>query len=373
MEIVLGVLLIIALVVIAWLVLRQQQRTDKADTQAIMMLQQALEALRSEVTHNLRSTVEGVSNELRDVRDLVFNELAKTTSSVNEQTKLLLEQMGGLDQRMGNRLDTASAVIGNVQRGLGELSKATEQLKELSGSVVELQQLLRAPKSRGGFGELLLEDLLKQVIPAGHFEMQHRFRNGQAVDAIIRTANGIVPIDSKFPLENFQKMIAAQNDEEERGYRKQFISDIKKHIDSIASKYINTDEGTFDFALMYIPAENIYYETVIRDDNSELYEYGISKRVVPVSPNTFYAHLRVIALGLKGLQIEKSAREILSSLKQLQIELRKFQEAFNIVGNHLENAMKKYGEADKRLSRFADSLEHVGSPSLPDEQLKLPE
>ena len=252
--------------------------------------------------------------------------------------------------------------MGDVQRNLGELGRATQEIKELGQSVSKLEELLRAPKLRGGLGEYLLEDLLNQVLPAEHFEMQHRFRGGQIVDAVIRTSDRLVPVDSKFPLENFRKSAAAADESERRVHQKAFLGDLRRHIDAIAKKYILPDEGTFPFALMYIPAENIYYEVIIKDDGTNgagLYDYALEKRVIPVSPNSFYAYLQVIALGLRGLSIEQSAREILSALGRLQGDVTRVREVFDTLGSHLENARKKYEEADKRLSNFEGRLENI--------------
>jgi len=243
------------------------------------------------------------------------------------------------------------------------LGKATQEIKELGQSVSKLEEMLQAPKLRGGLGELLLEDLLKQVLPNGSYEMQYAFKNGQKVDAIIRTSGGLVPVDAKFPFENFRKMLEGSSDQEKRTAQRAFHADVKKHIDAIASKYIRADEGTFDFALMYIPAENIYYETIIKDDllgeHESLHSYSIQKHVVPVSPNSFYAHLMVIALGFKGLLIEKNAREIQQYLQRLVTELKKFTGLFETLGMQLNNAKNNFEKADKQLASFTDRLEGI--------------
>jgi DNA recombination protein RmuC len=208
----------------------------------------------------------------------------------------------------------------------------------------------------------MLEDLLKQVLPARHVGMQHRFRSGQIVDAVIRTSDRLVPVDAKFPLENFRKGAAAENDAEKRAFQKAFAADLRKHIDAIALKYILPDEGTFPFALMYVPAESVYYETIIRDESANgagVYEYALARNVIPVSPNSLYAYLQVIALGLRGLSIEQSAREILSALGRLDGDMARVREAFGTLGTHLENARRKYDEADKRLSNFEGRLESI--------------
>jgi DNA recombination protein RmuC len=206
-------------------------------------------------------------------------------------------------------------------------------------------------------GELFLGNLLDQVVPE-NYELQHRFRSGEAVDAVIKLGPKLVPVDAKFPLENFQRLTAA-SDAERKALRKRFIADVKKHVDAIASKYILPDEGTYDFALMYIPAENVYYEMIIKDepDEENVSAYAVSRRVIPVSPNSLYAYLQAIVFGLRGLQIEKRAEEILSHLNRLQGDFAKFRDDFDTVGTHLKNAHNKYDDALKRLGQLEGKLE----------------
>ncbi len=344
------VVILVLAVVIALLVIilikRRTSQTSPDNAQPLLLMQQHVESLRTDLRESLKN-----------ITDNVNIQLAAVTQQIQSQTG-----------NVASRLDNAASVIRDVQKNLGELGQATREIKELGQSVSKVEELLRAPKLRGGLGELLLEDLLKQVIPAEYVEMQYRFRNGQTVDAVVKTYDRkMVPIDSKFPLENFRKMIGAQSDQERKPLHRDFINDVKKHIDSIAAKYILTDEGTFDFALMYIPAENVYYETIIKDETSDggnLYSYALEKHVVPVSPNSFYAYLRVIALGLRGLQIEKSAKSIIDNLNRLQGEVGKVRDAFEVLGSHLDNARKKYEEADKRLTHFEDRLENIADRSV---------
>jgi DNA recombination protein RmuC len=193
------------------------------------------------------------------------------------------------------------------------------------------------------------------------------------VDAVIHIGDNMVPIDAKFPLENFQKFANEENPKEKEDLRKKFVTDVKKHINEISKKYILPDEGTYDFALMYIPAENIYYETILKDENlgeeRSIFSTALKKRVIPVSPNSFYAYLQVIVQGLKGLQIEKSAREIFQRLTRLQGDLTRFRKDFQTLGSHLGNARTKFDDAEKRLDRFSDKLEIVSGG----ETDKLPE
>jgi DNA recombination protein RmuC len=346
MTIVIGFLLLLVCVLI-FLLLKRPQPQNPDLTHSITLMQQHVEALRSDVHASIQNVTENVNRQLGAV-----------TQQLQSQTGVI-----------GNRLDSAARVIGDVQRNLGELGKATEEIKQLGLSVAKLDELLRAPKLRGGLGEFLLEDLLKQVLPAEHFVMQYRFRNGATVDAVVRTSDHMVSIDSKFPLENFRKMIHAATDLEKKAFQRAFVGDVRKHIDAIAEKYILPDEGTFPFAVMYIPAENIYYEVIIKDDSASdtgIYSYALERKVVPVSPNSFYAYLQVIALGLRGMSIERSARQILNTLTRLQDDLVNVRETFATLGSHLDNARKKYDEADKRLSNLETKIDQIAEQSLPE-------
>ncbi|MDI6766679.1 MAG: DNA recombination protein RmuC [Bacteroidota bacterium] len=352
MEILLIILVLLIAVLFFLLFKRRSSEQSTQNDQPLLLMQQQVEALRTDVRSSLQNVTENINQQLSTV-----------TSQIQSQTSAV-----------GNRLDNAARVINDVQKNLGELGQATREIKELGQSVSKLEELLQSPKLRGGLGEFLLEDLLKQVLPPQHFKMQYHFRNGQTVDAVIMTSDHLVPIDSKFPLENFRRMITASNDIEKKPFQKAFINDVKKHIDAIASKYILPDEGTFPFALMYIPAENIYYEVIIKDESfaqeTGLYNYSIDKKVIPVSPNSFYAYLQVIALGLRGMYIEQSAREILRSLQHLQGDINKVRELFDTLGTHLDNARKKYDETDKKLSNFEGRLENIAEHTLTDETSK---
>ncbi len=312
------------------------------------LMRQHVESIRADMKSGLQSVSENLGAQLNAM-----------TSQIRSQT-----------DTVGDRLDHATRVIGDVRQHLGELGQATREMKELGQNMSKLEDLLNVPRLRGGLGEFLLEDLLKQVLPAAHVTMQYRFRNGQTVDAVIHTSDRLVPVDSKFPLENFRRMVSAQDDSDRRSLRKAFASDVKNHIDAIATKYVCPDEGTFPFALMYIPAENIYYEIIIRDEDSpEVYSYAISKKVVPVSPNSFYAYLQVIALGLRGMAIENNALELVDSLSRLQGDMSRVRELFDVLGTHLENARKKYDEADHKLSMFEGRLDLASGHSLAEHAL----
>jgi DNA recombination protein RmuC len=296
-----------------------------------------------------------------------LGELRGQLNGVTQQVALLQSQvtqsLGDTRKAMDTRLDGAAIVIKEVSRQLGQLSEKTQQLSDIGKDISSLQDILRSPKLRGNMGELFLGDLLAQILPPEHYQLQYTFQDGGKVDAVIRLQAGLVPVDAKFPLENFQRLVKTESPEEKKALRRAFLQDVKKHVDAIATKYIRTDEGTFDFALMYIPAENVYYETIIKDDelgaDGALFGYALTRRVIPVSPNSFYAYLQTVLLGLKGLRVEESAREIINHLARLNQEFDRFSESFRLVGDHLENALKKYEEAQKRLLKVEGKMEQL--------------
>jgi len=280
----------------------------------------------------------------------------KISSQVNERLNQMNASLQESNKIIGQNLGNATNVFGNVKEQLGRLEETNRQIYEIGKDISGLQELLRAPKFRGQMGEALLENILAQVLPKDHYQMQYRFKSGDAVDAVIRLGERLVPIDAKFSLENFQKLIDTQDEQEKNSFRKKFIQDVKNRVDEIAAKYILPQENTYDFSLMYIPAENVYYEVIIKED---LFSHCMSKKVIPVSPNTFYAYLQVICLGLRGLKIEENAKNILKNLSALTIEINKFKDDFDVLGSHISNANTKYEDSQKKLDRFQDRLSNI--------------
>lgn len=270
---------------------------------------------------------------------------------------------------MGERLENTTKVVGSVTDRLSKMEEATKRIYDVGKDIAGLHDILRAPKLRGNLGELFLKDILSQYFPRESFSMPYTFRSGEKVDAALHLADDkIVPIDSKFPLENFRKLIGTDNEEEKKKAQKAFTSDVKKRIDEIA-RYILPDEGTMDFALLYIPAENVYYEVIVKNEGEgNLSEYAFKKRVIPVSPNNFFVYLQTILMGLRGLQIEKSAQEIQASLVRLKGDFTKFDDTFEVLGTHLTNASNKYDDAKRRLDKVGsklENIEHLGAPVAP--------
>jgi len=230
-------------------------------------------------------------------------------------------------------------------------------VQEIGRQMQTLQDFLKSPKLRGNIGEQVLRDLLEQFFSKKHFELQYRFNDGQIVDAIIRTANGIIPIDSKFPLENFQKMSRVKDETEREVFYKLFINDVKKHIQDISKKYILPGEDTVDFAVMYIPSEAVYYE-IIRDE-IDLSAFAYSKRIFPVSPNSFYYFMRVLMMGMEGQKIQESAKKILGTLQAIQKESQKFSDEISVVNSHLTNATSALSRLSQRQAKFTAKIDQI--------------
>jgi DNA recombination protein RmuC len=305
--------------------------------------------------------------ELAAQRQETREELAARATELNQRLE-------GLDGRLLSTQQSAGHTATQIVEKIGELGRTSAQMLQRANDLSRLEQALRPPKARGGVGELLLANVLRDSLPAESYALEHTFRSGERVDAVVR-ADKLVPIDAKFPLENFERVVNAQDDAERLLYEKAFARDVKIHVDAIASKYVRPADGTFDFALMYLPSESIYYELVCGKTGG-LYAYALGKRVFPVSPSTFHAYLAIIVLGLRGLQIEKHAQDVMAYCAQLAKDFGRFRADFDVVGKHIGNAASKYGEADRRLERFETRLEQATEATELDEaepqQAELP-
>src|SRR6058998_124515 len=288
-------------------------------------------------------------------------QLAERNAEVDRRLESVVETMdrrlAELDTKVDRRMESTSKTARDIHERLGKVDTATTQMLERAKDLARLEQALRPPKARGGFGELLLENLLRDRLPPTAYQMQFTFDSGERVDALVRVDRSI-PVDSKFPLDNYIRLVEAEADDERQLAERQFGRDVKQHIDAIAAKYIRPDEGTYDFAFMYIPVEAVYYELACGKTGA-LLSYAHERRVFPVSPTTFTAYLQVIALGLRGMQIEEHAHEVMAYVAELQRDFERFTEDFDKVGTHLGHAQSKYHEAGKRLDKFGTKLERA--------------
>jgi len=354
-----GLAAVIALVVMVYKHLQRPSR----DQQALSMLQQQMDALRRDTADAIDKNTRTLGQQSTDI-----------TFQLSQRLIALDQGMREVTGQVNTRLDNTLRVIRDVSATMGQLSRATEEMHAIGKDISSLQNILRAPKLRGLVGELFLGNLLGEVVP-GCYELQHRFASGETVDAVIRLSQKLVPVDAKFPLENFQRLAGSSTDAERQALRKKFLADVRKHVDAVSRKYILPDEGTFGFALMYIPAENVYYETIIREeaDDESLAAYAVERRVIPVSPGTLYAYLQAIVFGLRGMQIEQQAREILDHLGRLQTEFARFREDFDLLGTHLTHARNKYDDASRRVAQLEGKIETgTGESKRPESSVQGP-
>src|SRR3990170_8628595 len=273
-------------------------------------------------------------------------------SGSKEDRRVLLDSLQKNTQSLNERLDNAARVISQVQRNIGEMS-------EIGRGMKELQTFLQSPKLRGNIGEQVLKDLISQMFPKGSFYLQHTFKSGEKVDAAIKTDAGILPIDSKFPMENFQRM--AKGDIKSAEYsalQKEFGKDVKKHISDIAKKYILPEEGTMDFALMYVPSESVYYELV---NMLDVMDFAKQSRVYVVSPTTLYAHLQTILLAFEGKKIESRSRDLFKMLRALQVDFHKVEENMVVLGKHINNTSSQFNNVNTGFSQIGQKINSTKS------------
>lgn len=224
---------------------------------------------------------------------------------------------------------------------------------------------MKAPGARGSYGEFLLEQLLAESLPSEHFTTQYTFNDGQRVDAIVRLPDGILPVDSKFPLDAFRRYVSTSSEHVSRREWQAFLTAVRKHIDDV-QKYIRPQEGTLPVALMYVPSESVYYEIVVRNgglacETNTITAYARDRSVFIVSPNTLYCYLQAIAVGLRGLRIGQRAKEVLNDIEGLRREFANVQECLSVLGSHLNKAKNKQEELARLTDRCQDRLSLASS------------
>lgn len=289
---------------------------------------------------------------------LLHQQLEALRTAQDSTRQALQESLQAGQNNISRNLQSSQNVLAALNSQIGELQGTNKQMLQVGSEVRRLQDILTSPKMRGQMGEWSLENLLSQILPASAYRLQYPFKDGKIVDALVQMPDYSVPIDAKFPLPAFEKIAKAETDNEKNASRKLFLADVTKHIEKIAANYIRPVEGTLDFALMYIPAENVYYETIVNypGDTKNIIQLALDKKVVPVSPNLLYAYLMTIVMGLHGLQIEKQAAEIRQNLKKLNASFAAFGGSWDVLGRHLRNAGSQYEEGCVKLNRFGAEL-----------------
>src|SRR5437763_5152629 len=297
--------------------------------------ERAVQGINSAVSTQLQTMTLSVQTGLAAVNTDVANRLESINRSVADRLKENATSITASSQQVNDRISSVQGTFAELQKQVGEMSEQARKIADVSKSLGDLERVLSAPKLRGGFGELQLESLLGQVFAREQYETQYHFSSGEAVDVLLKLPQGSISIDSKFSLENFRRIAAAANDGDKKVASREFLKDVRKRIDEIASKYIRPGEGTLPFALMYVPAENVYYEAIIRDeDGNDLHDYCVLKKVTPVSPNSLYAYLQTIAVGLKSMQINERTVTVLREIQSLHVELEGFDEVYSKLGTH---------------------------------------
>lgn len=294
---------------------------------------------------------------LRDIKN--HKEHDQGLVLLNQNVHGMQDRLDNVSNKLNERLDKAAQVIGAVGREMSTM-------QEIGRSMQDIQKIFLSPKLRGNIGEHILEQMLEQQFPQSMYEFQFRFREGQIVDAIIRSEEGIIPVDSKFPMENYQKLAAELTEEGRALYTKEFLKDVKKHITDIARKYILPDQGTVDFAVMYIPSEAVYYE-IIRND-AELHITGIEKKVMFVSPNSLFYFLRVILMGMQGKNMAKATKEILNTIHGVKKDAERFGEVLQTLQSHVNHAKTAMDRANVDYSKLGEKLSRIDQ--VPDSVLE---
>ena len=347
-----GAVAIVVIGAILWTVGRRSEaRLATARQEMQLSLASQGQALNTQINHLAQT----VTTQLGQVRQDLMTGVASSGKLASDA-----------QIAMAQELRSSNETIRKMSQQLGEVQNAG---RELSQATQTLQQVLGGAKTRGILGEVALERLLQDALPQSAYDTQHRFDStGAIVDAVVHSGDRMLCVDSKFPLEAYRRLV-----ENAEGARKEFSTAVRKHADSIAEKYILPHEHTFDYALMFVPSEGVYYELMMTEDSKggQLDEYCRSKRVFPVSPNTFYACLSAVALSLQGQKIEENTRHILAGLSGLKKQFEVFDDVYQKLGKHLRNAQQSYEEADSRLNRPRNSLEQLAQGALAEPEAKI--
>jgi len=350
-----GVAILVAVLVL-WLVLQSSQGQKKSA---------ALESQLSELRRELGTIAISQAQSAGKV-DVIGQSVTQRLDSVSKALQDGVKDSANISAQsqtaVRDEIKNSREMMERIQKQLGEVQLAGRQMSQTAQT---LETILGGAKSRGTLGEVTLERLLEDALPKERYQRQYRFSSGEAADVVIFLRDKMLPIDSKFPLDAFRRMgeqtssqgssqAPAQADEARRA----FATAVKGHADAIAKKYILPNEGTLGIALMFVPSESVYYELLMTSDakSQPLDEYCRSKNVIAVSPNTLYAHLQVILMGLQGMQIEENAKRLHASLTGLQKQMENFTDAFGKLGTHLKNAQQNYVEADKHFDKAQNTL-----------------
>jgi DNA recombination protein RmuC len=338
-----------------------------ASSRSALEAQRALESLRGEIagrvdTLDRRSAeLQGhMTQQLLSVQQLLQERLASQETALREQLAHQATSLQGQTGILQKAMEGTQTTLSQVTEKMGAIQQAAGLMSNLGRDMEELQRLLKSPKARGQMGELGLETLLGDMLPRDRVTYQYGFPDGRKVDAVVHLDKGLLPIDAKFPMEDFQRFVDAPQ-EERQAARKALLGNLKKKVDDIAKLYIRPGDGTLPLALMYLPAESLYYEAFIarEKDEDDLWDYAYRKSVLPLSPGTLSAYLKTVAMGLKAAAVEQNARQVLDLLTTLERDVRAFHESHEILGKHIANAHQSYDKNTRSLAQFEGHLERA--------------
>jgi DNA recombination protein RmuC len=320
------------------------------------------------------ATRDALTAQLQSAQQAMQGHMQLLAGSLEQLRADMHRALGATEQQLVTQAGTTQRTLSDLSRQLGALGEQSQRIGELAKDIGSLQDLLRAPKARGGFGELLLERLLHDVLPSSAYAVQHTYRDGSRVDAIVRYGGRVVPIDAKFPNESWTALANAA-DSERRAKRRAFLQQVRRHVDAVA-RYVSPADGTIDYAVMYVPSESVYYDVILREEEGEpdLAAYCAERHVIPASPNTLLAYLQVVALGVRGLAMQERTRELQQGVASVRREFERFVELHDQLGRHLENATKKFDETDRALARASGAIETLAQTPIAagGEQATLP-
>jgi DNA recombination protein RmuC len=310
----------------------------------ILLLFLLFNYIQNRKLHNLTEALEK-----QDSQQLLSQWLAEINTSLHRNTDFMSRQLANTNDAVNQRLDSAAQLLRLLNKDLGHVHEIGQQMRDF-------EHFFRSPKMRGRLGERMMQELIFQVLPRSIVSMQHRFQSGAIVDALIKLEGGGLPIDAKFPLENYQKAQHARTDDAARSFRKEFKRDVKRHINAVHSKYILPGEGTLDFAVMYVPSDTLYYE-IVSDD--ALINEAESKNVLCVSPNSFYYFLKLILAGLYSHRIEKTAALVMQNINAFEQSIAEIANDMNTLLAHINNSHNAGARVANKIQALGRKLESV--------------
>jgi DNA recombination protein RmuC len=312
--------------------------------------------LRREGERTVRDREDGLRRLAADLRLETDRTQRLTADQLQTLAATVTSQLAASQRSLGDGLTGATEVFGGLQSRLGRVTEMASRMELVALRVEELGKILTVPKLRGLMGERTLEAMLAQVLPKKFWSLQHRFPDGRMVDAVVRLGDTLLPIDAKFPLEAYRRLVEAADDATRQSARRDFERTVRMRVEEIATRYIRPDDGTTDMALMFIPAEGVYAELLTGGDGAHLLEAALERRVVPVSPATLFAYLSVVVAGLRGVELEERTREVVRDLAGVERELDRVREELAVLGRHLHNAAQRMPDVERRLERLTDRL-----------------